>query len=1018
MYFQDLILTLQRYWADRGCLLIQPYDVEKGAATFNPATFLRSLGPEPFNVAWAEPCRRPTDGRYGENPIRMQHYYQFQVILKPSPPDIVEQYFGSLAAMGITPDKHDIRLVHDDWESPTLGAWGLGWEVWVDGMEVTQFTYFQQVGGIDLSPITGEITYGLERLCMYLQGVDSVFDLAYNEHLSYGDLFHQNEVQHSRYNFELADVELHRDLFQKFETECLRVCESGNPLPAADYCLKASHAFNLLDARGAISVNERQAYILRVRTLARAAAKAWLENRDALGYPLLKETAETRSQQPAQPVLHDVVQQFEATKPAKRQPLLIELGIEEMPAQVFASLLQQLPQRFEKHIGELGLEAADVRFFVTPRRLTISVDAISIRQPDQTLELKGPPLRIAKDDDGNWTKAAEGFARKNNLDLAEIEIREIGGADYLYTEQHNPGLSAIELLAKAIPELFASLHWYKTMRWGTGDAAFVRPVQWLVALLGEQVIPTEFAGIASGNESRGHRFMAPDAVTVSADRDSYLQTLREAYVIADQDERRDAIRQGVIATAAEQDLTWREDESLLTEVSYLVEYPIPVLCSFDPEILEVPELVLISEMREHQKQIALVDADGKLCNYFIGVSNMRCTEMSQVRQGYENVLGSRFSDARFFLREDQKKPLADRVPALKGVVFQKELGTIYDKVQRLEKLTDWLSDGLGLARQTHDHARQIAHLCKADLTTLMVYEFPELQGEVGRYYALAEGLPEVVCDGIRDHYRPIGLSEDLPGSDAAALVAIADRIDSLVGIFGIGKAPTSSSDPFALRRACLGTIAIIVNRGFRVELEALLRASYATFGDQLELGEDQLVSEVLDFTFERARRLFAEDERAGVPVGFAYDTIAAVIGANAPWHDFTDLVDRLQAMRQFRQRDDFADVAATFKRANNILDPELGQGDLDPTLLHEDEEQSLLAAVQKTEQALTAKLAERDYLGALGEVAPLREQVDLFFDEGPRVNDDDEALKQNRHRLVQRVVDLVLQVADFSQIQD
>ncbi|MFN2301036.1 MAG: glycine--tRNA ligase subunit alpha [Gammaproteobacteria bacterium] len=288
--FQDLIIGLQRYWSERGCVLLQPLDTEVGAGTFHPATFLRAIGPEPWSAAYVQPSRRPTDGRYGKNPNRLQHYYQFQVILKPSPPDIQQVYLDSLAALGIDPLVHDIRFVEDNWESPTLGAWGLGWEVWLDGMEVTQFTYFQQVGGLECRPVAGEITYGLERLAMYLQGVESVFDLVWADgprgRITYGDVFHQNEVEQSRFNFEEADTaELFRQ-FDFFEAECARLIECGLPLPAYEQVLKASHAFNLLDARRAISVSERQRFILRVRAQARAVAQAYYASREALGFPL------------------------------------------------------------------------------------------------------------------------------------------------------------------------------------------------------------------------------------------------------------------------------------------------------------------------------------------------------------------------------------------------------------------------------------------------------------------------------------------------------------------------------------------------------------------------------------------------------------------------------------------------------------------------------------------------------------------------------------------------------------
>lgn len=287
MHFQDVILTLQNFWAKRGCVIMQPIDVECGAGTFNPSTFLRVIGPEPWNVAYVEPSRRPTDGRYGENPNRLQHYFQFQVILKPSPDNVQDIYLDSLRALGIDPAAHDIRFVEDDWESPTLGAWGLGWEVWLNGMEVTQFTYFQQVGGIDLAPTSVEITYGLERLCMYLQGKESVYDLSWNDRVTYGNIYHQNEVEQSKYNFEASNPRMLLDQFNACEGECKRLCDEGLLWPAYDYCLKCSHTFNLLDARGAISITERTGYIGRVRALASAVARLYAAQREELGYPML-----------------------------------------------------------------------------------------------------------------------------------------------------------------------------------------------------------------------------------------------------------------------------------------------------------------------------------------------------------------------------------------------------------------------------------------------------------------------------------------------------------------------------------------------------------------------------------------------------------------------------------------------------------------------------------------------------------------------------------------------------------
>ncbi len=289
MNFQELIIALQKFWVRKGCVLVQPYDMEVGAGTFHPATLLKALGPEPWNVAYVQPSRRPTDGRYGENPNRLQHYYQFQVVLKPSPFDIQKQYLQSLRALGIDPLDHDIRFVEDDWESPTLGASGLGWEVWLDGMEITQFTYFQMAGSIELKPVSVEITYGLERIAMYLQEIDNVFDLKWNENITYGDVHHQQEVEQSTYNFQQADVDLLLDLFNKYEAEAERIIKKALVLPAYEYCLKCSHTFNLLDARGALSVTERTGYIARIRNIARACAEEYLKQRELLGFPLMKK---------------------------------------------------------------------------------------------------------------------------------------------------------------------------------------------------------------------------------------------------------------------------------------------------------------------------------------------------------------------------------------------------------------------------------------------------------------------------------------------------------------------------------------------------------------------------------------------------------------------------------------------------------------------------------------------------------------------------------------------------------
>ncbi len=1025
MNFQDLVLTLQRYWGQRGCLIAQPYDLEKGAATFNPATFLRALGPEPFHAAFIEPCRRPKDGRYGDNPNRLQHYYQFQVVLKPSPLDIVDLYLGSLREIGVDTSLHDIRFVHDDWESPTLGAWGLGWEVWLDGMEITQFTYFQQVGGLDLKPIMGEITYGLERLCMYLQHVDNVFKLRYNDRYSYGDLFHDNEVQYSRHNFAAADTALHAESFTRFEAECLRLCAADLPAPAFDDCLKASHAFNLLDARGAVSVNERQGYILRVRTLAKSVAEAWNKHRAALGYPLLKtpaggnatgNTAEEAAGEMRAGLSAELLN-APRSPAGVTAPLLVELGVEEMPARVFGPLRRDLPALIEKHLAPTLLNPVDVKIFTTPRRLAISISAVLLRQPDQKLALKGPPVHLAQDAAGQWSKAALSFAQKNGITPDQLEIKD----NYLCAEVEKPGREALEILAEIFPKIFAEIHWYKTMRWGDGEGTpFVRPVTWLAALLGERVIPMAFAGVESTEQSRGHRFLHNRPVPIAAERTAYLAALREAAVIADADERRELIRSLLSEAADKEGLTWRVDEELLETVTYLTEYPVPVICAFDPARLVLPEEVLVSEMREHQKLFALQTGDGKLSHFFVAIANTEARDYGLIREGNASVVRARFSDAEFFLREDGKKKLADRRDDLKSMVFLKELGgggSLYHKTRRVENLVDELGRRLEWPAAPIAAARQIAALCKNDLTTQMVGEFPDLQGIMGRHYALADGLPPAVADGIADHYRPRNQSDGFPETAAGALVGIADRLDTLVALFAKGKAPTGSADPFALRRACWTCAALVLRAGIRLPVGDLLQSALDQFdASEIAVAEHAGVIDALRTFFRgRVQTLFAEAGRSGLPEAVPSDTFDAAAGAKSGWEDLPGLAARLHALQTFRGRPGFREIAETFKRVSNILKDTV-PGELRPENLAQPAEQKLLHALGQAGSAVTAAARNQAWEKALEAVATLRAPVAELFD-AVMVNDPDAALRQNRQALLQAVREVVLEAADFSAFQ-
>ena len=443
--------------------------MEMGAGTFHTATFLRAIGPEPWSAAYVQPSRRPTDGRYGENPFRVQRYYQYQVVIKPSPPDLVERYLGSLAALGIDTRVHDVRLVEDNWESPTLGAWGLGWEVWLNGMEVTQFTYFQQVGGLDCRPVMGEITYGLERLAMYLQGVESFFDLVWTDgplgKITYRDVYHQNEVEQSRYNFELADVaELSRQ-FDAGERECQRLLEAGVPLPAYERMLECSHTFNLLDARKAISVTERQRYILRVRTLARAIAEAYYASREALGFPMAEEVG--------------VACPHGRVNPGPYADFLVEIGTEELPPGTLLALADAFAAGIGRGLDEAKLAHGAVERYATPRRLAVRVRRLAEKQPDRSIERRGPPVTASFDAQGAPTQAALAFARSCGVEVASLARIETAKGTWLVHRGVEPGAATPTLLPGIVRAALEALPIARRMRWGAGNAEFVRPVHWV-----------------------------------------------------------------------------------------------------------------------------------------------------------------------------------------------------------------------------------------------------------------------------------------------------------------------------------------------------------------------------------------------------------------------------------------------------------------------------------------------------------------------------------------------------------
>jgi glycyl-tRNA synthetase len=1001
-----MMLALENFWAGQGCLIWQPYYSQVGAGTYNPATFLRVLGPEPWKVAYVEPSIRPDDGRYGENPNRLQQHYQFQVILKPDPGNPQELYLKSLEAIGIDPRQHDIRFVEDNWESPALGAWGLGWEVWLDGQEITQFTYFQQDGGMEVDPVAVEITYGLERIAMPLQRVHNFRDIRWNQNLAYGDVNLQGEQEHSQYYFDFANVERQRQLYQSYQDEANVALANGLVLPAYDYVLKCVHTFNILDARGAIGVTDRQAFFARMRDLSRRVAEAYVEQRRRLEFPWLNEQAIRQSgdqvigQLGSQAIGQSSERDLITNRPITNH-FLLEIGTEELPAGDLSAALEQLGEKAPGVLDGLGLAYGEIRVMGTPRRLVVSVAELAGRQPDRTRVVKGPPAERAFDALGQPTRAGEGFARSKGVAVGDLEVREIEGGRYVVALVDEKGQPAAQVLAGALPGLIAGLHFDKAMRWNSSGVAFSRPIRWLLAFFGSQVIPFEYAGYRSGVTTRGLRFHGPEEILLQDPAD-YFRALEAEGVVLDPQERKERIRQQVAKLIAASGGDNPVDAELLEEVNNLVEAPTALRGSFDAEHLKVlPPEVIISVMEKHQRYFP-VKAGERLLPYFIAVRNGDDQYLDVVTDGNEQVIRARFADAVFFVNEDLKHPLEDYLPRLDTLTFQKKLGSMLDKTHRIQRLVDALLPGFGLEAASAQAARRAAALCKADLVTKMVIEMTSLQGVMGRYYALHSGEPESVAQAIFEHYLPHLAGEAAPAGRTGLLVGVADRLDTLTGLFAAGLAPTGTKDPFAQRRAALGLVLNLITWDLDFDLAAGLEEA----GRGLPLpATPESQAACLEFIAGRMRSALIDQ-------GYHYDVVDAILAAQK--HNPAGVGRTVKELSAWVGRGDWNTILPAYARCVRITrDPGIPRYPVDPGWLAAPEEKSLLAALEKAEKAPHRRGSVDDFLTAF---LPMIPEINRFFDT-VLVMDENPALRMNRLGLLQRIAALADGVADFSLLE-
>ncbi|MCY3780334.1 MAG: glycine--tRNA ligase subunit beta [Chloroflexi bacterium] len=992
--FQQVILKLHQFWAAQGCLIWEPYNVQLGAGTGNPATTLRVLGPEPWRVAYVEPTVRPDDGRFGENPNRMQKYYQYQVILKPDPGDPQELYLASLEALGIKARQHDIRFVEDNWESPALGAWGLGWEVWLDGQEITQFTYFQQAGGMTLDPVSVEITYGVERIVLALQGVDSAWDIDWLDGVSYGDVMFSEEVEHCRYYFDVADVGALKLVYDTYEREYARALEGDALISAYDYVLKCSHLFNVLDTRGAIGVTERANYFRRMREMTRTIAKQYVVQREALGYPLMK-----MAQKWPGAALQSAGEMPPA--PTEAADVLIEIGVEEMPADDVADALRQAKVSAPALFDELRLSHSGIEVHTTPRRIVTIARQVMPRQTDEEFIAKGPPAERAYDADGQPTRAAMGFARGKGVEVADLVVKDLDGGTYVTAVVHNEGGPTTEALAAALPDFIAGLKFGRSMRWNSSGLVFSRPIRWIVALYGDELIPFDYAGVASGNETRGLRPLG--SPTIEADGcGGYERSLSEQGIELDYANRHGGIRRQIDGLAAEIGGLIAEDDALLAEVTNLVEAPTALLGTFDRDFLDLPRDVLVTVMRKHQRYFAVENRAGELMNSFIAVRNGDSEHLDKVIHGNEQVLRARFSDARFFYDADVRKPLRDYLPRLETLTFQAKLGSMRDKNDRVAGTVQDLGELLGFDAASINVAGEAAKLAKADLATSMVVEMTSLQGVMGREYALREGMDPAIASAIREHWLPEGADDALPASSAGQLLALADKLDSLVGLIAVGLAPKSTSDPFGLRRAALGIIRILAEANLTSDLRALIRRVAHSQPVPVDAGIRQQA-----FEFVKTRLDGWLIDKTSAP----RDVIRAVLTEQA--HNPAGAIKGVSELAAWVNSDNWELILDSFARCVRITKNETDR-QVSAELFAEPAERDLNQAYLDAAGRLNESANVDKFLSAFETMTPA---VTAFFD-NVLVHTDDVALRNNRIALLQLISAMQDSKADLSQLEN
>ncbi len=681
-----------------------------------------------------------------------------------------------------------------------------------------------------------------------------------------------------------------------------------------------------------------------------------------------------------------------------KRDILLEIGTEEIPARFLPAELKDIKTIVSGLLSDARIAHGEAVSYATPRRLAVIIKDVDEMQRDETREVFGPPKQAAYDKEGKLTKAALGFARSQGVDPEAITIKDKEGkGEYVCVTVEEKGLPTAEVLPEALRDVVLGMHFPKSMRWGDGTIRYARPVHWIVALYGDETMGFDLEGIASGSRTRGHRFLAPDEIEIRGS-DDYLSALESASVVADQTRRMTMIAEQAKALAAEVSGTPEYDDEFLSIVACILEYPHAVRCGFEKRYLELPDELLTAVMKGHQKYFPVSGADGKLINSFIIVSNTKADNAETVRVGAERVCRARFEDARFYFEEDTQKPLEDRLPDLKAVTFQVKLGTVYDKTMRMKAVAGALADRI--CPDEKAHVVRAAELSKTDLVTGVVFEFPELQGIMGMYYALGDGEDAAVAEAIREQYLPGFSGDSVPASDAGAVVSLADRADNIASFFSIGLKPSGSEDPFALRRQALGIVAILGERGYDLSVADVMAPALA--------GREAAEADVMEFFAQRLENLF-------LGKGYAHDLVQAVlrIATKVP---LKDVYARLDDARAFKKHEKYNDLLMGLKRASNIIPDDMPAGaSVKTSLFKEDDERALYDSYLKVKDGIEAKIETSDFSGAIADTTLLTEPINRFFD-SVLVMDKDEEVKNNRLAMLSEISATANSIVDFSKL--